>query len=191
MTGRIRCRAAWTGNGPRRAAATVATLGLMLAGASGCSSRAAVTASAAADAPAAGAPTALPAAGQAFVVCSDSAGDGGAADLLSISAVNAEQQVFLAFAFAAPMASGTATMTLLSSSPQRQIRIGLRDGKPVVVEMVTANSTATAAQPDEVVHVAGADVHVVLPDMMMPREARGWRAVITAGSARDVCAAAE
>jgi hypothetical protein len=188
MTDALRRRAARAGNGPRRVAATAVALSLLLA--SGCSSRASATETeAGARAGAAGAPTALPSAGRPFAVCQDAAGDGGAADLLSVTAITAEQQVFLAFAFAADVPPGPVTVTLQSASPERQVQIALRDAQPVTVVMRTADRTASAANPDEVVHVAGADVHVVLPDVMMPPQARGWNAVTTAGAARDVCGA--
>ena len=179
MTDLLRRRVARAGTGPRRVAATAAVLSLMLA--SGCSARAAANRSPAAPA--------TPPAGQPVGVCADAAGDGGAADLLSVTAITAGQQVFLAFAFAADVPPGAATLTLRSASPQRQVRIALRDAQPVTVTMEAGDSTAASAHPDEVVHVAGADVHVVLPDVMMPAGARGWSVVTTAGSARDVCAA--
>lgn len=175
-------RAARTGNGPRDAVAgTIALIVVLLA--AGCGDRTAVT-----EGGSAAVRRTIPTVdGQPIQLCTDTAGDGGAADLLSVASTYAQQQVFLAFSFAAALPSGTATLALESASPPRKIRIGLRDALPAAVVMETADSTATAAHPDEVVHVAGAAVHVVLPAVTVPADARGWQVVVTVGTAADQC----
>jgi hypothetical protein len=172
VTGRSRSHAARTGHGPRRAAAAAVALSVLLAGSSGCGEQ-----------PVAAAPPA----DQPVELCSDAAGDGGAADLLSITRVTAAEQIFLAFSFVTELPAGPVTLTLRSPSPLRVVTIALRDGRPVAATMEAGDSAATAEHPEEIVHVAGADIHVVLPAVMMPAESRGWTVVTTAGSARDEC----
>lgn len=175
MTDRLRVHLARAGHGPRRVAALVVAGSVLLAGVTGCGADGA-------------APVAQPDNGrQPVTVCSDPAGDGGSVDLLSITAAPGAEQVFLAFSFAAAMPAGAATLGLRSAGSDRQVEIGLRDGQPTGVVMRAGGNTATAAHPDEVVHVAGPDVHVVLPGVMMPAEAHDWSAETTAGSARDRC----
>ena len=175
-------RVARTGNGPRGAVAgTIALIAVLLA--AGCGDRTAVTE----GGPAAVRRTIPAVDGQQIQLCTDTAGDGGAADLLSVVSTYAQHQVFIAFSFAAALPSGSATLALESATPPRRIRIGLRDALPATVIMETADSTATAAHPDEVVHVAGAEVHVVLPAVTVPADARGWQVAVTVGTAADAC----
>jgi hypothetical protein len=180
--GRVPRRVARTGNGPRGAVAGTLAL-LVLFAAAGCGGRAAITA---------GGSTAVRGGGTAadgrlVPLCTDAAGDGGSADLLSAATGYGQDQAFLVFSFATAVPSGAATVTLASATGQRRVRIGLRDDRPVSVVMETADSTATAAHPDEVVHVAETEVHVVLPAVTVPPQAHDWQVTVTAGTTRDIC----
>jgi len=148
----------------------------------------------------AGAPTALPSAGEIQTGCGDSTGDTapgagtGAVDLTDVAMVSDSETLVLAFTFAGAVpARGDLVLAVQASSADgstvRQLGIKVHDGQPNGA-FIGDSSGAAPTQLNDAVHVADNAVHAAFPLSTVKDLGSSWKwyaAVGSAGGMQDLC----